>query len=264
MWLGGLGLGRWMEGVGRKLGGASNRICAGVGGGPLPRPLPVRSSRRGENSIALRLAWPRGAGAPSGSLRLATSPKTAGGGWVADGSRLDDEIGLRPTGPPSPGPSPFVPHGEGRIRSRCDQVRCEGRAPPPARLGSPPPQNCWGRLEWPTGRGSTTETGLRPTGGAPLRPLPHKPHGRGEFDRAPDILSSASPSPARFAGEGRGGGHRRTPARCLSNLSDPARGVSSIYYRAGVGASAGRGLPPSTTHRHSPLGWRRQMVRYLE
>jgi hypothetical protein len=59
---------------------------------------------------------------PPGSHYSPTSPKTAGGGW--GGARCDGSakgIELRPAGGPSPGPSPFVPHGEGRIRSRSEK-----------------------------------------------------------------------------------------------------------------------------------------------
>ena len=76
-----------------------------LAGVPLPRPLPVRSSRRGENSIVLRTVRAASAGAPSGSPRLATSPKTAGGGWVGGwdpGSATRFE--LRPPGAPPPAP----------------------------------------------------------------------------------------------------------------------------------------------------------------
>src|SRR5688572_2007694 len=55
--------------------------------------------------------------------------------------RSSMEIELRPRGAPSPGPSPLVPRGEGRIRSRCDTHRAAPAgvphppAPPPSFLG---------------------------------------------------------------------------------------------------------------------------------
>src|SRR6476620_5178713 len=58
-----------------------------VRGGPRPRPLPVRSSRRGEKSIALRHGSNCARGAPPYSLRLAPPPKTPGGGGIR--SRVD-------------------------------------------------------------------------------------------------------------------------------------------------------------------------------
>jgi hypothetical protein len=148
---------------------------------------------------------------------------------------------LRPTGCPSPGPSPFVPHGEGRIRSRFGWLRERGPRPAgagrclpqrgfPRRIprssrkggirsrcdrkrvraaGAPSglaplahlPQNCWGRLG---GDGSKLDEMDRATSEA----APLSPSRRGEFDPAPDSLSSASPSPAQFAGRAGVGGAR--------------------------------------------------------
>ena len=72
---------------------------------PFPRPLSPAAREKGENSILLRTVGSASAGAPSGSLRLATSPKTAGGGWGcrrAHGSTTGIE--LAPDRPPLPRP----------------------------------------------------------------------------------------------------------------------------------------------------------------
>jgi hypothetical protein len=50
-------------------------------------------------------------------------PNFGGGVGEADGPRLDDRHRIARDGAPSPGPSPLVPRGEGRIRSRFDKVR---------------------------------------------------------------------------------------------------------------------------------------------
>jgi hypothetical protein len=142
-------------------------------------PLPVRSSQKGENSSARRMDHAASAGAPSGSLRLATSPKTAGGGWGADGSALCDLHRTAPDGGPSPGPSPLVPHGEGRIRSRSGWITLRPRAPPPARLGSPPPPKLLGEVGVRMGRGSATGLALRRA-----RPPGPSPSSRGERENS--------------------------------------------------------------------------------
>ena len=98
-----------------------------------------------------------------------------------------------PAGCPSPGPSPFVPHGEGRIRWRGGWITLRPRAPPPARLGSPPPQNCWGRLvdrrDWRAANGIE----LRPTGPLP-GPSPARSSRRGENSMARRMDHAASAS----------------------------------------------------------------------
>ena len=104
--------------------------CAGRG--PLPRPLFARSSWRGEDSSALRQVRAASAGAPSGSLRLATSPKTAGGGWDgAGGGGSAKGITLRRTDPPLPRPLRLFLAERGRIRARSGQSTILA-APPPA------------------------------------------------------------------------------------------------------------------------------------
>ena len=143
-----------------------------LAGVPLPRPLPVRSSRRGENSIALRTVRAVSAGAPSGSPRLATSPKTAGGGWDAAGIGLGDQVRTASAGCPAPGPSPFVPHGEGRIQS------CGGQ--PVGRVTLP-------RAVCGEGRG----------GGRPTIPPPRCPNHLGPVQSIPLPGEGASPERAR-------------------------------------------------------------------
>jgi hypothetical protein len=107
--------------------------------GPLPRPLPARSSRRGENSLALpavRSALPA-ALHPSpevggGVDRLARNERTGGRGRGLPPERAivrsrtnTSAAGL---GGPSPGPSPLVPRGEGRIRVRIATCRSAAQA----------------------------------------------------------------------------------------------------------------------------------------
>jgi hypothetical protein len=114
---------------------------------------------------------------PPGSHDSPTSPKTAGGGWVtAGGGGSATSIELAPAGGPSPGPSPFVPHGEGRIRSRSRQlvervtlpraVCGEGRG------GRPPPQ-----LQPRRGAGHNSRTHSR-TPALPHSRTPALPHSR--------------------------------------------------------------------------------------
>ena len=96
-----------------------------------PQPLPLVP--RGEGRIRLRSGHgpAASAGAPSGSLRLATSPKTAGGGW---GCR---QMGTRRrTSRCAYSPSPTRSSREGRIRSPCR--RRGSRHPPPRSLREGP------------------------------------------------------------------------------------------------------------------------------
>jgi hypothetical protein len=107
-------------GTGRRLGDGFRAASDGV---PHPRPLPVRSSRRGENSIVLRQA--------SRCVRRGAPPPAPPRSFLAERGEFDCApagSALRPTRCPSPGPSPLVPRGEGRIRSRSGRFR---RAPEP-------------------------------------------------------------------------------------------------------------------------------------
>ena len=175
------------------------------GGGPLPRPLPVRSSRRGENSSARRMDHAASAGAPSGSPRLPPPPKLLGEVGGADGSALCDLHRTAPDGGPSPGTSPLVPHGEGENSSarRMDHAASAGAPSGSLRLATSPKTagGGWGE------DGARLGDWTRVAPDAPPRPLPPLSflRERGEFERASESLSSASPFPALFAGEGRDG-----------------------------------------------------------
>jgi hypothetical protein len=113
---------------------------------------------------------------------------------------------------------------------------------PSARLGSHLPQNCWGRLGWGGGRGSSNGIGLRPRGLSPPAPLPQTARERGDATRrARRAGSKFIPSPvvgrgcgSQAAGEGPSG-RRRVPVARDRILPSP-RVVCA-------GRGRGRGLP---------------------
>jgi hypothetical protein len=138
---------------------------------------------------------------------------------------------------PSPGPSPLVPRGEGRIRARCDEHRPCGRGPPPP--GPLPRQTAPGEGEnssalrqpalasayrvrsarsarvtsprsWERSRGRGRRRAQFQTS---RRAASLAPRARRGLTPEPAVAAPnprlASPSPALFAGEGRGEGRRR-------------------------------------------------------
>jgi hypothetical protein len=140
-----------------------------VRGVPLPRPLPVRSSRRGENFRTLRTASNCTGNPPPYSPRLAPPPKTPEGGGLrsrstgnvpADAPPLPRSLGEGPPGrceerakgpsggegpasktrhlPPSP-PHPKHSGGSVRVTSlpRCLRGRGRERGPPAGGVRNP-------------------------------------------------------------------------------------------------------------------------------
>jgi hypothetical protein len=108
-------------------------------GVPLPRPLPARSSRRGESvRLGARFIERHRTASAAAPPLPASPPRTAGGRGelrcAADG------LGCARRSPPPPAPPPRVPRGEGRIRSRHGRCVAPSRATPPvAHRTSPPP-----------------------------------------------------------------------------------------------------------------------------
>ena len=87
-------------------------------------------------------------------------------------------IALHPRGP-SPGPSPLVPRGEGRIRGRGAEIALRPQAPPSPAL---PPPRAWGKGEVDRGRGLGSRhlspmgfMGERPGEGGRPPLAPHSP-----------------------------------------------------------------------------------------
>ena len=119
--------------------GLGDGHCTGARRGA-PPPTPPRSflAERGEFGGAPDTLSGTSAGAPSGSLRLATSPKTAWGGW---GCRWDrgatNSIELRPTRPPLPRPSPLrsAPRSGRKGRTRSRSGTCVSRPTSPGSFG---------------------------------------------------------------------------------------------------------------------------------
>ncbi len=146
-------------------------------------------------------------------------PARAGKG-AADGFRTRRRTSnCAGRGCPSPGPAPFVPHGEGRTwpidRTLTTCIELRPPAPPSPDL-SPP--NCRGE------RGTSVPLRLAShcarEGPSPARlgshPLPQA--GEGINVDPASTRCIAPPSPAQFAGEGRGGGRppsRSNPAEAL-------------------------------------------------
>ena len=86
---------------------------------PTPGPLPSQTARgEGEKSIAWWLRATRPASAPSGLALLAHLPQNCWGGWCCRWFEVRRTASYCARRGPSPGPSPLVPRGEGRIRSR--------------------------------------------------------------------------------------------------------------------------------------------------
>ncbi len=156
--------------------GSSNSIDLASAGGPLP-PAPSPAERE-RGRIQLRSGQVGARGTPPPARHLATSPN-AGGGGVAEGSRLGERHLTASAGDPSPDPSPLVPRGEGRIRARFGNFGSTSTSP--AVLGR------WASNASPEGAQRVAPEQARYAG--------------------PTL---ASPSPAQFAGEGRGGGRSRT------------------------------------------------------
>jgi len=144
--------------------------------------------------------------------------------------RFVDGCRTASAGGPSPGPSPLVPRGEGRIRSRRDGCLCVGRAPS---RSSPRdlPQNCWGRYsDGPGTRRRASHCARQGPSQATVGPappnLPQQFWGRwarftspeGALRVAPEPpttrdLPLASPSPGAVC-RGRGAGGWGTLSRC--------------------------------------------------
>jgi len=101
--------------------------------GPLPRPLPARSSGRGENSMALRNGI---ALAPDAVPHPRPLPPRSSG-------RGENSIPLRRPSRRSPSPTQFVGEGRGggRRRTQCDPSRTALDLSPTSNL----PQQFWGR-----------------------------------------------------------------------------------------------------------------------
>ena len=111
---------------------------------------------------------------------------------------------------PTPGPSPLVPRGEGRIRLCCDWGWRVRRAPPPARHLATSPNSGGGTPKIP---GSSTCIELRPTRASPPAP-PARSSRRGEnsvpLRRA--LLPFSLPHAVCGGGSGRGAAHPPAPS----------------------------------------------------
>jgi hypothetical protein len=191
---------------------------------PLPRPLPARSSRRGENCTQGR--------------RSGTST----------------EIELRPRAPPSRGLSPPNCRGERGIRSCCGRARREGRAPtglaplahlPQKRLGE---VGCCRRI---TDR--RTALNWRPTGGPSPDPSPLVPRGEGRI-RSRSGRSVASPFPhALYGGRtGNGGAHHLVLTDPKLTAACPTSTSPGSFGGGGPVVPARRGPAPERPKRPTP------------
>jgi hypothetical protein len=195
------------------------------------------------------------------------------GGWVRGcgrrGCGSSTEIELRPTGCPSPGPSPFVPHGEGRIRSRTTDIPAV--LPPPRSLaqfvgegrgrGAPA-----GAVQSRRGRGPrrkrVTRSPVHPFTRSPVHPFTRSPvH---PFTRSPVHPFTRSPvhpftlslfQAVRFSPKKQP--HPTSPGSFRGRWASGARpeGASRVARRLTVSAQP---VPPRPQAvRRAPAGWRR-------
>jgi hypothetical protein len=146
------------------------------GGGP---PLSPRSRKRGRIRSCSGRDCAAPASAPTGSLRLATSPKTAGGGWVADGGGSTKRIELAPDGGPLPRPLPVRSSRRGENSIALRQAGTMGGSPrtqlDPVRtaviLPTPNLPQTWGRCEPKRAEGAPAGRAEADPSAQP--PLPH-------------------------------------------------------------------------------------------
>ncbi len=109
---------------------------------PSPGPSPFVPHGEGSTSVPLRRTFGCVRQRPLRSLRLAPPPKNLGEVSVAAGSMLGERHHAAPARCPSPGPSPFVPHGEGStsIPFPTSPKRTSAfRTTPPPKLGEGSP-----------------------------------------------------------------------------------------------------------------------------
>jgi hypothetical protein len=110
--------------------GATTQITLRPTRPPLPRPLSPAAREKGENSIAPWQGPDARGSAPSGRAPLAHLPQKPLGRLMAPTDQGGFEGHLTASaGGPSPGPSPLVPRGEGRIRSRFDSFGARHPSP---------------------------------------------------------------------------------------------------------------------------------------
>ena len=156
--------------------------------------------------------------------------------------------------PPPPGPlPPQTARGEAED---CTPVRAGGgtkvislrprRAPPPA-----PPRSFLAERGEVDGASEGVERmsarcGMHRAASDDAPPLPASPPrtagGRGEFDRAPEGIRR-SPSPAQFAGEGRGGGRPTIPLAGFRSAPDRSRLLTRLLTAGGMIVALLCGVP---------------------
>jgi|GEM_PF-3934437 len=211
--------------------------CAG--GGPLPRPLPARSSRRGENSVPLRTG-PREGHAPSRSSPRDLPQNCWGRYSDGPGTRRRASRCARR------GPSPLVPRGEGRTRSRADTLKARSLSFRGRRRAEPSPALIRG-----------ADRGIyRPNPRGPIAAPPSPPRSKfsplsrdsGGGGRGEGALSGAVRSPSKRPDPSASPAARVEPAPTGSASSDTPRAPP------GPARSARRRPPPRAPPRP---GWRR-------